>query len=260
MRKLQRLFDEADFTATYKYALLISLADLAVEDGRNGEGLSLPIRRIAGKFAEYYWPQSAPYASGRLGTQVDVLYQILGAQAAVVNSLGALRDGGSRTLRQARADPGWNRLIGKIARVVHDMPVVHLQNIGSDNDPFLYDVPSAGEPLVLKATVVHNLREFHAIIHRMARTGWLEHVRNNRRNDPIIGDRDDLEGFMFGATRRDLSKVAEVLKHDQRGVCFYCQHPIRGEGDVDHFIAWSRYPRDTAHNHQRSVNRQGAAA
>lgn len=35
LSKLQRLFSEGDFTATYKFALLIALADLAVELGHD---------------------------------------------------------------------------------------------------------------------------------------------------------------------------------------------------------------------------------
>ena len=37
LAKIQRLFAEGDFTATYKYALLIVLADLAVELGGDDE-------------------------------------------------------------------------------------------------------------------------------------------------------------------------------------------------------------------------------
>ena len=33
LSKLQRLFAEGDFTATYKFALLMALADLAIELG-----------------------------------------------------------------------------------------------------------------------------------------------------------------------------------------------------------------------------------
>ena len=48
LSKLQRLFAEGDFTATYKFALLISLADLAVELGDDsGEALELGHRGIA---------------------------------------------------------------------------------------------------------------------------------------------------------------------------------------------------------------------
>jgi hypothetical protein len=66
LTKLQRLFAEGDFTATYKFALLIALADLAVELGTDDcEPLRLPNRAIAGKFIEQYWQQTAPYSIGR---------------------------------------------------------------------------------------------------------------------------------------------------------------------------------------------------
>ena len=48
LSKLQRFFAEGDFTATYKFALLISLADLAVELGDDsGAALELGHRGIA---------------------------------------------------------------------------------------------------------------------------------------------------------------------------------------------------------------------
>ena len=66
LSKLQRLFAEGDFTATYKFVLLIALADLAVELGDDsGEALELGHRGIAAKFIELYWQQSAPYSNGR---------------------------------------------------------------------------------------------------------------------------------------------------------------------------------------------------
>ena len=47
LSKLQRLFAEGDFTATYKFALLIALADLSVELGHDdNERLKLPYRSI----------------------------------------------------------------------------------------------------------------------------------------------------------------------------------------------------------------------
>ena len=73
LSKLQRLFAEGDFTATYKFALLIALADLSVEVGRDdNEPLKLPYRSIGLKFIQLYWQQSAPFTRG------DVLVQNLG--------------------------------------------------------------------------------------------------------------------------------------------------------------------------------------
>jgi hypothetical protein len=81
LSKLQRLFAEGDFTATYKYALLIAMADLAIEvsDDR------LTHQALAAKFIELYWQQSAPYGSGR--GEPAVLIQNTGTQAAVVSAI-----------------------------------------------------------------------------------------------------------------------------------------------------------------------------
>ena len=83
LTKIQRLFAEGDFTATYKFALLVSIADYAVQYGEdNNEELKIPTRSIGAKFIELYWQQSAPYKDG-------VLVQNLGAQAAVVAKVAA---------------------------------------------------------------------------------------------------------------------------------------------------------------------------
>jgi len=56
LSKLQRLFSEGDFTATYKFAILIALADLSVELGHDdNEPLKLPYRSIGLKFIQLYW-------------------------------------------------------------------------------------------------------------------------------------------------------------------------------------------------------------
>jgi len=69
LSNLQRLQAEGSFVSTYKYALLLSLADLCVEHGRDDDSpLEIPTRRIGEKFAEYYWRQCAPYLpTGRGG-------------------------------------------------------------------------------------------------------------------------------------------------------------------------------------------------
>ena len=59
LMRIQRLFDEGDFVSTYKYGLIGSLTELVVEKGGDsGAPLPLPMREIAAKFAELYWPQN----------------------------------------------------------------------------------------------------------------------------------------------------------------------------------------------------------
>jgi hypothetical protein len=77
LSKLQRLFAEGDFTATYKFALLISLADLAVELGRDdGAPLRLSNRQITDKFIDLYWQQAVPYSSDGRGRSHAVLVHV----------------------------------------------------------------------------------------------------------------------------------------------------------------------------------------
>jgi 5-methylcytosine-specific restriction endonuclease McrA len=92
------------------------------------------------------------------------------------------------------------------------------------------------------------LRTFHPLIQQLARAGWVKHVRQNQRNASVIGHADELENFMFGASRNALASAGKVLIKIQSGQCFYCGKLISNTGDVDHFVPWSKYPRDLAHN------------
>jgi hypothetical protein len=68
LQNVQRILEEGLFTASYKYALLIALADLAVEKGDDsGSELPISLDEIAEKFIRYYWRQARPYR----GTIVD---------------------------------------------------------------------------------------------------------------------------------------------------------------------------------------------
>jgi len=80
--KILHLLRDGAFTATYKFALLLALADLSVELGdESGDALELGTRKIGEKFIEYYWRQTVPF----LGK--DVLRQNTGKPPAVVTKL-----------------------------------------------------------------------------------------------------------------------------------------------------------------------------
>ena len=61
LMNVQRLLAEGQFTATYKYALLLALADIAVEVGDySGASLNVSTKLIAEKYIQYYWRQCVP--------------------------------------------------------------------------------------------------------------------------------------------------------------------------------------------------------
>ena len=66
---VQRLLRSGETTSTYKYAMLISLADLAVELRDE----VIPLELVANKFIELYWQMSVVFPGGG---RTDVLTQI----------------------------------------------------------------------------------------------------------------------------------------------------------------------------------------
>ena len=45
-----------------------------------------------------------------------------------------------------------------------------------------------------------------------------------------------------------LSVYRPILVEVQEDTCFYCHQLLHRQGDVDHFIPWSKYPVDLGHN------------
>ena len=246
--KLQRIFTESDFTATYKFALLMALADLAVELGADdGEEFMVSIRQIAERFIQMYWRQALPYGTGRANTSPGVLVQSNGVQAAVVSAIAAFRtQHGAATPQLAGALPEYQALLRSVAQTVSAQPLNYLQNFGGLSDTFLYERAGAGK-VMLKPEVAYCLRRFQPMVQQLARSHWVEHIKRNRRNTGILGQADDLEDFLFAASRQSLLAISQGLRKMDGAKCFYCAHALT-ETDVDHFIPFSQYPRDLAHN------------
>lgn len=246
--KLQRLFAEGDFTATYKFALLIALADLAVERGADdGAELVVANRQIAARFVHLYWRHATPYSSGLAGTTPGILVQNLGTQAAVLTAIAEFRARtGAGTLQQAMHASGYADLLSVVARTVSAQPLSYLQNFGGVTDSFLYERDGRGN-IRLKSGVAYCLRRFYPLVQQLSRTHWISHIKSNRRNYPFLGDAGDLEDFLFSSSRQSLAIISENLRKLDGCRCFYCGNAL-GDADVDHYIPFSLYPRDLAQN------------
>jgi len=67
LTKLQRLLAEGGFTASYKFALLLALGDIAIETGDDsGAPMHVALVDIADKFVRLYWRQAAPHPRGKV--------------------------------------------------------------------------------------------------------------------------------------------------------------------------------------------------
>jgi len=177
---IERILSEGSFVATYKYALLVALVELAIERGDDSNReLALPIRDIADKFAELYWRQAAPYEADRVSGLALVLHQNKGKQAGAITRLARLRDelkGSRSTLAEARRTAEWKRLVGQMQSLLKTMPLWRLQRVGHEDIRFLYEPGPGADHITLLPGVACHLRERAPLIRRLAQTEWLRFV------------------------------------------------------------------------------------
>ena len=242
LSNIQRLLSEGQFTATYKYALLLAIADICVEDGED-DGGPVVIRtvKIAEKFIAYYWPHVRPYEG-------VVLRQNTGNTPAVISALSRFAERGVVTLHEIKRDAlAWRGLVQRVDRVVREMPLWKLQIVGNQPLEFLYENRGHGTSIELKPGVMFCMRRFHELITDFVRGAWLRYVR--RFNGQVLGAPIDLDQFLFGAERAPLAKYLRILREVQEARCLYCEGQVApGTAHIDHFIPWSRYPIDLGHN------------
>lgn len=249
LTNFQRLLAEGQFVATYKYALLLALADIAIESGDDsGEHLFIPTALIAEKCILYYWRQVLPYVPRTDPAAGQVLKQNTGKQAEIIRRVIDARQRYHDSLVAARRDKSvWRALVQDTDKVVRKMPLWKLQTVGRSSFDFLYENRGKGTTIELRPGVAYCLRKFYGLIGDLVRNAWIRYVR--RYNHNVLGTTADLGEFLFGSGRSDLGVVRDILAQIQSRRCFYCDKPIRlHSGHVDHFIPWSKYPLDLGHN------------
>jgi len=244
---VQSLLERGQFVSTYKFALLQALADLSLESEPDpGGDLSIPLRSIAGKFLAYYWCQAAPFhlSSGEL----TVLRQNQGpANIALLRILEESRKEFATFSKLQRSGARWSTLVSQTASQIRQMPLFKLQTIGGKQTETLYPNQLVQGSIVLGKGVQDCFRRFYGIVIRLVRREWLEMVR--KLNPGTIGAPVDLEEFLFGSQRNLWPGIRDVLRGIQGGRCFFCTRNVpTGQEQLDHFIPWSLYPNDLAHN------------
>ena len=243
LRNIQRLLAEGLFVASYKFALVHALADLAVLHGDDtGRPLEIHTSDIAAKFVELYWRQARPFQTGL------ILQQNTGRQAEIISKIAASQQdcGGSLFRFKQTATDRWSSLVGEVDQVVRTMPLWKLQTVGDERLDFLYDNLDRGSRITLKPGVAFCFRAFHALIRDLIEAAWVRFVQTV--NAPALGNATDLGTFLFGQERANLDAYRPILLDVQKGACLYCRKPLARKTQVDHFVPWSRYPADLGHN------------
>jgi hypothetical protein len=152
LRNVQRLLAEGLFVASYKFALIHALADLAVLKGEDsGAPLAIETKDIAAKFVELYWRQCRPFQVGGADAGL-ILQQNTGKQATIISEIvESQKKCGASLYRLKQATPaGWSELVVKVGVVVRTMPLWKLQTVGDERLEFLYENLKRGNRITLK--------------------------------------------------------------------------------------------------------------
>ncbi len=269
--KVVTLLDEGVFTATYKYAVLLGLIDLCLENTTTSGAPpdSLTTRQLAEKIVEIYWPQSTVYSSGRI---TRVLKQNAGkpdSQARIILDIQRFRDVRDPTvpLAQARreAAKAFERLVRSVEWKLIEMPLPRLQIVGGQEDPFLYTIGwdlsiqsgavkeyqqgggSFDNRILLRPGVGEYLVQLNGLLRPLIHRQWAAMVAQLNRLEEAR-----LERFLFGAERVPTQAVRPGLREMQNDRCFYCDGRLSDAAgrrpEVDHFVPWARYPNNAIEN------------
>jgi hypothetical protein len=268
--KVLELLDEGRFVATYKFAVLLALMDLCFEKNTASGAApeSVTSRQLAEKIIEIYWPHTIDYHS-----TATVLRQSTGKQAQIPNAI--LRFRRNKTLNAAESfqrakrthSVEYESLLQSVEWTLIEMPLPRLQTVGLSRDPFIYEINWDD---TVRRSDVRN--DFDNVIRFKPGVGDLL-IRLNSLLRPLIHKKwasmvshinklpeNQLENFLFGIDRVSSVRIREGLWEIQRKYCFYCGERISEprQGEVDHFLPWSRYPDNGMENlvvaHKRCNN------
>jgi 5-methylcytosine-specific restriction endonuclease McrA len=267
---LLTVLDEGRRTATYKLAVLLALIDCCAlsADAQGRAPSRVPVRDLAVRVLELYWPQVRPYASA---DGAPLLRQSSQPKAVSVDAVRALREralalGAHSPAAAERALPtAYAETVDLIQLNLVQMPLGKLQRPqgytaqgAADYARFLYDDAPFHErvtarqlqqrPLdvVLQPHVGDWLVSLGGLLRPLVELHWTRAVASFS-GEPL--PEDSLRQFLFGTDRVSLRSVGPGLREAQAGLCFYCRQPLPAAGvEVDHFVPWSRLPNDALGN------------
>ena len=273
--RLLELLDRGVFTATYKYAVLLGLLDLVIENMSvsGAPPRQLTTLQLAEKVLTTYWGHTLPYDVSMTGSAT--LRQNRGradSQAEIISRIGRFREKYVRdatatyfAARSSHPQPS-STLLKSIELKLIEMPLPRLQRVGRFIDQFIYEIGwdetvdlgsvrayqrgqnSDFDPTIrFIEHVPGHLVRLNSLLRPLIQRQWAAEVAN------INGlAQASLEEFLFGVGRVPTIKLRDDLLEIAEGRCFYCSE-IVGSSDskkpeIDHFIPWSRFPNNNVEN------------
>jgi hypothetical protein len=246
--KLLSLLDESARTTTYKPALLLALIDRAQE---HVDQPRVPVRILAERVIELYWPQTLPYqTTGKVLNQSQTR-----GRATIVADIESLRRQHGTTARAlpetARSGVAWTALVDRVEETLAEWPIPRLQHPFA---PFLYEFSwdwkesggwsarryrAGGRAITLFPGVGDGLTALGPLLRPFITRWWTEKAAQLNPDVEDARSMLEFEDFLFGRDRVALERVTEGLLALQHCRCFYCNVSIARRREIDHFVPWA---------------------
>lgn len=257
--RLLRVIDEGRRTATYKLSLLLALMDrVAAAPGVE----AIPTRAIAAEVLDRYYPQTRAFvANGGIEHELRQITMKGSPPLRAALRLRLIGDvNGCRSADEARRriPDEYEQALDVVEDTFVRYPIPLLQVVGASLVPFLYEpdwpegtsistirragrdvvrlLPGVSDRLVVLGPLLRPLIELH----------WTQDVA---RWSGVSTEDERLRAHLFGTDRSAFPRALRSgLAELQGGNCFYCGERLGNRREIDHFLAWSRWPNDAIEN------------
>lgn len=257
--RMLRVIDEGRRTATYKLALVLALLDAAA---LTPDGSDVPTRTLAELVVETYYPQTRIYVAND-GIERELRQITMKGSPPLLAVLRLRLRGDAARCRnltevRRRLTDEYQRALDVVEDTFVRYPIPLLQVVGSQTLPFLYGVEWTEGTSVsaLRRAGLDRIRFLQGVREQLVVLGpllrplvELHWTRDVARWTGVATEDDRLRTHLFGTDRLTFpAAVREGLSRLQGGRCFYCGDALTSAGQVDHFLAWSRWPNDAVEN------------
>ncbi|MGO4341444.1 HNH endonuclease [Phycicoccus sp. Soil748] len=240
-------------TATYKFALLMSLVDYCVENlPAEDVPLSVPLEELGERVIALYWRQVLPLAGiGELKQSSQPRVRILAAVSRLRESAYQARTTSLDVARE-RVPNDYRRAVTNVVLTLVRQPLARLQHLPGrePGQTFLYDdswmgegvnqskIDRHGAVVTLYPGVATNLARLSGLLRPTLELLWVEDVV--RLNASLRNERIDVASHLFGQERVGLARVRAAYFDEFGASCFYCGAKLDGASPIDHLLPWSR--------------------
>ncbi|MFD0482338.1 HNH endonuclease domain-containing protein [Kineococcus sp. GCM10028916] len=261
--RLAQLMATGRRVSTYKLATLDALVQHCLENPVFDDvGLRVPIRDLASRVFEAYWPQVRVFGEHGVLRQNE---QSRAGTVTVVDTVRSLRSGAEQrglfSVAQFKeaAPHEWAATIRRLSITLAQQPLFALQRTGGrePGTAFLYDDSWLSKKTTVSSLDAHDwsITLFAGVPSALARVSpmlqpvlqqwWVDDVQRHNSAELEI---PDLRAFLFDANRAGVARLAPGLREFQQNRCFYCKRTLSGAVHVDHVLPWSRVAIDGVRN------------